>query len=100
MVGEFFSGGVCQKENGENCSTEAVMDGRLTKVKLCACVGCVTGLQGQRGLLSLNPRVCAYMFLEIPKCVSKLVCMCEYVNVFMSPQTTQPEEIRPTELQV
>ncbi|XP_029288611.1 inositol 1,4,5-trisphosphate receptor type 1 [Cottoperca gobio] len=26
MVGEFFSGGVCQKENGENCSTEAVMD--------------------------------------------------------------------------
>uniref|UniRef100_A0A673C138 Inositol 1,4,5-trisphosphate receptor n=1 Tax=Sphaeramia orbicularis TaxID=375764 RepID=A0A673C138_9TELE len=22
MVGEFFSGGVCQKENGENCSTE------------------------------------------------------------------------------
>ncbi|KAJ4927276.1 hypothetical protein JOQ06_015010, partial [Pogonophryne albipinna] len=24
MVGEFFSGGVCRKENGENCSTEAV----------------------------------------------------------------------------
>lgn len=33
MVGEFFSGGVCQKENGENCSTEAVMDGKQTKVK-------------------------------------------------------------------
>lgn len=32
MVGEFFSGGVCQKENGENCSAEAVMDGKLTKV--------------------------------------------------------------------
>lgn len=31
MVGEFFSGGVCQKENGENCSTEAAMDGRLGK---------------------------------------------------------------------
>ncbi|XP_054879146.1 inositol 1,4,5-trisphosphate receptor type 1-like isoform X5 [Poeciliopsis prolifica] len=26
MIGEFFSGGACQKENGENCSTEAVMD--------------------------------------------------------------------------
>uniref|UniRef100_A0A3P9QC67 Inositol 1,4,5-trisphosphate receptor n=1 Tax=Poecilia reticulata TaxID=8081 RepID=A0A3P9QC67_POERE len=23
MIGEFFSGGACQKENGENCSTEA-----------------------------------------------------------------------------
>ncbi len=32
MVGELFSGGVCQKENGENCSAEAGMDGRLTKV--------------------------------------------------------------------
>ncbi|XP_070696689.1 inositol 1,4,5-trisphosphate-gated calcium channel ITPR1 [Pempheris klunzingeri] len=30
MVGEFFSSGVCQKENGENCSTEAVMDASLT----------------------------------------------------------------------
>ncbi|XP_078103891.1 inositol 1,4,5-trisphosphate-gated calcium channel ITPR1 isoform X2 [Sander vitreus] len=29
MVGEFFSGGVCQKENGENCSSEAVMDASL-----------------------------------------------------------------------
>ncbi|XP_039652599.1 inositol 1,4,5-trisphosphate receptor type 1 isoform X7 [Perca fluviatilis] len=29
MVGEFFSGGVCQKENGENCSAEAVMDASL-----------------------------------------------------------------------
>lgn len=33
MMGELFSGGVCQKENGENCSTEAVMDGALTKRK-------------------------------------------------------------------
>lgn len=33
MVGEFLSAGVCQKENGENCSTEAVKDGELTKVK-------------------------------------------------------------------
>lgn len=32
MMGEFFSGGVCQKENGENCSAEAMMDGKLTKV--------------------------------------------------------------------
>ena len=31
MVGEFLSGGVCQNENRENCSSEAVMDGRLTK---------------------------------------------------------------------
>ncbi|XP_056292934.1 inositol 1,4,5-trisphosphate receptor type 1 isoform X2 [Pseudoliparis swirei] len=30
MVGEFFSGGVCQKENGENCSTEAVAAAPLT----------------------------------------------------------------------
>lgn len=30
MVGEFLSGGVCQKENGENCSTEATMDASLT----------------------------------------------------------------------
>ncbi|XP_038553188.1 inositol 1,4,5-trisphosphate receptor type 1-like [Micropterus salmoides] len=29
MVGEFFSSGVCQKENGENCSSEAVMDASL-----------------------------------------------------------------------
>lgn len=28
MFGEFFSG-VCHKENGENCSAEAVTDGRL-----------------------------------------------------------------------
>lgn len=34
MVGEFLSGGVCQKENGENCSAEATMDGRLTKWKV------------------------------------------------------------------
>lgn len=33
MVGEFFSGGSCQKENGGNCSTQAVMDGGFTKVK-------------------------------------------------------------------
>lgn len=29
LVGEFFSGGVCHKENGENCSSEAMRDGRL-----------------------------------------------------------------------
>ncbi|XP_061730772.1 inositol 1,4,5-trisphosphate receptor type 1 isoform X8 [Nerophis ophidion] len=29
VVGEFFSGGVCHKENGENCSTDAVNDGSL-----------------------------------------------------------------------
>ncbi|MED6286628.1 Inositol 1,4,5-trisphosphate receptor type 1 [Characodon lateralis] len=29
MIGELFSGGVCQKENGENCSTEAVMDASI-----------------------------------------------------------------------
>lgn len=28
MFGEFFSG-VCHKENGENCSAEAVTDGRF-----------------------------------------------------------------------
>ncbi|XP_054641925.1 inositol 1,4,5-trisphosphate receptor type 1 isoform X18 [Dunckerocampus dactyliophorus] len=30
VVGEFFSGGVCHKENAENCSTEAVNDGSLS----------------------------------------------------------------------
>lgn len=29
LVGEFFSGGVCHKENGENCSSESMRDGRL-----------------------------------------------------------------------
>lgn len=29
MVGEFFSGGACQKENGENCSAEAVVEASL-----------------------------------------------------------------------
>lgn len=40
MVGEFFSGGVCQKENGENCSAEAAMDGK-SKAALCVlfCAG-------------------------------------------------------------
>lgn len=33
MAGEFFSGAVCQKENGENCSTEAAVDSRFTLVK-------------------------------------------------------------------
>uniref|UniRef100_A0A673BXR0 Inositol 1,4,5-trisphosphate receptor n=1 Tax=Sphaeramia orbicularis TaxID=375764 RepID=A0A673BXR0_9TELE len=37
MVGEFFSGGVCQKENGENCSTEGVMDGTWTEDKERTC---------------------------------------------------------------
>ncbi|XP_078804197.1 inositol 1,4,5-trisphosphate-gated calcium channel ITPR1 isoform X3 [Oryzias latipes] len=29
MVGEFFSSGGCQKENGENCTSEAVMDASI-----------------------------------------------------------------------
>uniref|UniRef100_A0A7N6BPH7 Inositol 1,4,5-trisphosphate receptor n=1 Tax=Anabas testudineus TaxID=64144 RepID=A0A7N6BPH7_ANATE len=37
MVGEFFSGGVCQKENGENCSAEAVMDAVVIEDKERTC---------------------------------------------------------------
>lgn len=73
MVGELFSGGVCQKENRENCTAETVMDGRLPKVKVCVCA-CVhpTGVelrqQGRWVLLSLNPHVEA-----CPTCL----CACE-----------------------
>lgn len=61
MAAEFFSGGVCQKENGENCSAEAVKDGRWTKVKgnFVFIVVCVTGV-GNR-ILSLKPRAYACM---------------------------------------
>lgn len=68
MAGEFFSGAVCQKENGENCSTEAAVDSRFTLVKkITLCTVCVVfvcdwaGRQDTRVLLSLNPHVCARM---------------------------------------
>lgn len=38
MFGEFFSG-VCHKENGENCSAEAVTDGRLKLLKSNSTLG-------------------------------------------------------------
>uniref|UniRef100_A0A667Y9Y6 Inositol 1,4,5-trisphosphate receptor n=1 Tax=Myripristis murdjan TaxID=586833 RepID=A0A667Y9Y6_9TELE len=37
MVGEFFSGGVCQRENGENCSTEAMADAVVIEDKERTC---------------------------------------------------------------
>lgn len=50
MMGEFFSGGVCQKENGENCSSESMVDGRLTRA--CTCGGdCGIGSMGSFGCI-------------------------------------------------
>lgn len=74
MVGEFFSGGACQKENGENCSAEAVMDGKKAKMKAnFVSQVCVTGVevgrQGRRVLSSSNPHVCACMPLKRFPCV-------------------------------
>lgn len=61
MVGEFFSGGVCQKENGENCSAEAVMDGRLTGMKgKCKCIHVEVGVKGSA--LILSPCACSGIF--------------------------------------
>uniref|UniRef100_A0A8C7C2W8 Inositol 1,4,5-trisphosphate receptor n=1 Tax=Oncorhynchus kisutch TaxID=8019 RepID=A0A8C7C2W8_ONCKI len=37
MVGEFLSAEVCRKDNGENCSTEAVVDGMLIEDKERSC---------------------------------------------------------------
>lgn len=60
MAAEFFSGGVCQTGNGENCSAEAVKAGRWTKVKgNFVFIVCVTGV-GDR-ILSLKPRAYACM---------------------------------------
>lgn len=93
MVGELFSGGVCQKENRENCTAEAVMDGRFTEVKVCMCAcmrlaGVESRRQGRWVLLSLKPHVeacrdclCAYVRL----CIGLWVA--ENVKVFMSSQT-------------
>lgn len=67
MAGEFFSGAVCQKENGENCSTEAAVDSRFTLVKKMYFVHRVVfvcdrgGRQDSRVLSTLNPHVCACM---------------------------------------
>lgn len=72
MVGEFFSGGVCQKENGENCSADAVMDGRLTKVKanfLCLCRWATRSKSSFRfellAYLSVGACRCAFVGLSV-----------------------------------
>ena len=59
MVGEFFSGGVCQKENGENCSAEAITDGRLTRAKCLHADSWRLAAGVKVVFFSLKPRVCA-----------------------------------------
>lgn len=58
LAAEFFSGGVCHKDSGENCSTEAAVDSRFTLLsekqhnnfcaesRTCVRPGRVTGSQG------------------------------------------------------
>lgn len=65
MVGEFFSGGVCQKEHGENCSAEAVIDGKLTKVTVIFVCVCVFDWEGRQEFLkSSNSCVSASASLQ------------------------------------
>ena len=54
MVGEFLSGGVCRKENGENCSADAVVDGKC--VRVCPVNVCIYRLH-----------MCALSWREVPE---------------------------------
>lgn len=79
MVGEFLSGGVCQKENGENCSAEATMDGRLTKWKVNVSACTWGGGLGRRFLFKCKSMfVCESLeFFHEAGCT----CLCEGLYV-------------------